>query len=75
MEELVQLLISLCGSVREKEHAEFEKKLAQNTAKSQWRLIVGLSFCLVLSIASTFASSFASVFIAKDTTIAQEAIS
>ena len=33
-EELIQLLISLCGSVREKEHAEFEKKLAQNTAVS-----------------------------------------
>lgn len=68
-EELIQLLISLCGQVREKERAEFEKKLAQKTAKSQWNLIVGLSICLVLTIASTFASSFASVFIAKDTTI------
>jgi len=31
-EELVQLLISLCGQVREKEHAEFEKKLAQKVS-------------------------------------------
>jgi len=63
--ELVQLLISLCGQVREKEHAEFEKK-------SQWNLIIGLSVCLLLTIASTVASSFASVFIAKDTSISSE---
>ena len=70
--ELVQLLISLCGQVREKEHAEFEKKLAQNTANSQRNIIIGLSICLLLTIASTVASSFASVFIAKDTTISSE---
>lgn len=68
-EELVQLLVTLCGKLREKEQAEFDKKLAQKTAKSQRNLIIGLSICLVLTIASTVASSFASVFIAKDTTI------
>jgi len=71
-EELVQILVSLCGQLREKEHAEFEKKLAQNTAKSQTNIIIGLSICLLLTTASTVASSFASAFIAKDTAVSSE---
>lgn len=68
-EELVQLLASLCEQLKEKEGAEFEKKLAQKTAKSQRNLIFGLCACLAVTLASTFASSFASAFLAKDTTI------
>ena len=48
------------------------RSLLRIQPKSQWNLIIGLSICLLLTIASTVASSFASVFIAKDTTISSE---